>query len=541
MSLQNVSLGARVAAVFFTIAFLTGAMTLLVAHNGAQLAKRSHDIRERQHVAVYTLADMQRLTERFYTLQGHIILAKDTAAQAELRAKADRLLAEYDALDRTLRQSTTSESEKKSYDAVDALWRDIVHSYKSGPQTPEQTEHAFDNLRREANALEELQHTLFQRSSLAVDNLLYSMRRGVMAMQIVIIAAIVAGFFVITRSVSSPVQRLTAQMMAMSEGALENEVPHTPREDEIGHMARALEVLRRGSLKAQNLAQEKINRADKIEKLLGAFDTSVTGALQTVAAAATELESTAAEMDAVARETGRQAQSARDAGALTSSGLKTTAGATEEINAALHEVARQAAHTSKTVDDAMRQTHHTHTIVSALEEAGLKIGDIVKVISDIAEQTNLLALNAAIEAARAGDAGRGFAVVAAEVKSLAGQTARATQDISAQIEGMQGSTKEATKAIRVILGTVETVQFAAASIAGAVEEQTAAASEIAKSTGLAATSAKEVADGISGLSHAALRTDSAAAQLLSAAGALAREAETLKARVDRFFRDIRSA
>lgn len=62
-----------------------------------------------------------------------------------------------------------------------------------------------------------------------------------------------------------------------------------------------------------------------------------------------------------------------------------------------------------------------------------QVKDILVVIGDIADQTNLLALNAAIEAARVGEHGRGFAVVADEVRKLAERTQKSLQEINATI------------------------------------------------------------------------------------------------------------
>ncbi len=76
--------------------------------------------------------------------------------------------------------------------------------------------------------------------------------------------------------------------------------------------------------------------------------------------------------------------------------------------------------------------------------AAQKIGDVVKLISEIAAQTNLLALNATIEAARAGEAGRGFAVVASEVKAQASQTSKATDEISSQVGAIQSANPRST-------------------------------------------------------------------------------------------------
>jgi len=87
------------------------------------------------------------------------------------------------------------------------------------------------------------------------------------------------------------------------------------------------------------------------------------------------------------------------------------------------------------------------SIMNALKEQSVQIGDIVSTIRNISSQTNLLALNAAIEAAHAGEAGRGFAVVANEIRKLAETSGQSTEEISRILESIQDQTNEAAKRI----------------------------------------------------------------------------------------------
>ncbi|WP_204313252.1 hypothetical protein, partial [Klebsiella michiganensis] len=83
--------------------------------------------------------------------------------------------------------------------------------------------------------------------------------------------------------------------------------------DEIGEMARAVEVFKRSMIDADRLAAErraeqesKEQRQKVIEDYIVEFDRSVRQALENIASASTELRATATGMSATAEETQRQ-------------------------------------------------------------------------------------------------------------------------------------------------------------------------------------------------------------------------------------------
>jgi methyl-accepting chemotaxis protein len=289
------------------------------------------------------------------------------------------------------------------------------------------------------------------------------------------------------------------------------------------------------------LLTERAQRTKRLDGLLHGFEETTAGLVNTVAAAATELEATARAMTETTGQTTQQATNVTEAVEAASANVQTVASAAEQLTASISEIARQVAQSSEIADRAVQDANRTDGIVKTLADGAQKIGDVVGLINTIAGQTNLLALNATIEAARAGDAGKGFAVVASEVKSLANQTAKATDDISQQIAQIQLATKEAVAAIEAISHTIGEVSRIAAAIAAAVEEQGAATQEIARNVHEAAASTQQVSANIAGVSRGATQTGTAASHVLEAAGDVSKQAERLSGDVRQFITGVKAA
>jgi len=330
--------------------------------------------------------------------------------------------------------------------------------------------------------------------------------------------------------VVSPIKALSSTMERLSKGDFQVRVEGEDRRDELGGMARAVQVfkdagLEKQRLEAEAIAQRSLSEKERIkaeeakartakeqaqvvtsigtglerlsagdltfqlkeafapeyEKLRADFNGAMSQlrqTMQTVIGRTHGLRSGGQEItqasDDLSKRTEQQAAS-----------LEETAAALDQITATVKKTADGAIEARKVVavakDDAEKSGAVVREAVGAMtriEDSSNKIGQIIGVIDEIAFQTNLLALNAGVEAARAGDAGKGFAVVASEVRALAQRSAEAAKEIKALIDDSVGHVDaggkmvgDAGQIIREVVSSIKRVTDVVSEISASSREQ----------------------------------------------------------------------
>jgi methyl-accepting chemotaxis protein len=351
------------------------------------------------------------------------------------------------------------------------------------------------------------------------------------------------------RSISRPLAVLGGRMQRLAGGDMGEDIAEAVRRDEVGDMARTVQVFQRNLQEVQRLELEQEQAKERAEAerrvalndMAQQFEDTVKGVVDALDASAKAMEASAGEMSQKSEDAGRHAGDARNASKTAAQNVQTVAAAAEELSASISEIGSKVAQSTDLTVQAVEEASQAYAVIEHLASASVTIGKVVDFINSIAGQTNLLALNATIEAARAGNAGKGFAVVAGEVKQLATQTAQATREITAQIGILQAASEQAVDGIGQVRRTIERVNDAAAAIAGAVTEQDAATAEISRSSQETAAGVDRMALGISIAGDAAEATGEVAKRVLAASRTTSEQSQEIQRRVHDFLGSVRSS
>jgi methyl-accepting chemotaxis protein len=353
----------------------------------------------------------------------------------------------------------------------------------------------------------------------------------------------------IGRSISRPIGGLAGTMQTLAAGNMTIVVPYVAERNEIGQMARAVEVFRASMTEAEALRIEQENlkqaaaaeRRTSLLRMAEEFEDAIGGIVEAVSASSAEMRRSAQTLTTSAQHTSDKSSEIVALSDEASRNVSAVAGASEELFASISEISQRLAQAVQTTDEANAEAQTAAGMMRSLDRATGQIGEVIGLINSIASQTNLLALNATIEAARAGEAGKGFAIVASEVKALAQQTANATEEIRTQVGAIQQEAAAALKSISGVTRTVTDVSELVTAVAAATEEQTAATEEISRRVQQVASGTEAVSVNMGIVAAAMGGTRTEADQVLDAATHLAERGSTLKQKVGAFLENIRAA
>jgi methyl-accepting chemotaxis protein len=282
------------------------------------------------------------------------------------------------------------------------------------------------------------------------DNLIQNKRNNLILVSLSLLAALFffsIGMLVLVRKlIVTPMGKTMQMIKEMERGRLDNRLEMN-QEDEIGQMARTMDIF------AESLQIEVVRSLQKMAAGDLTYEVTPKDEYDEVRNAlkktGEDLNAIMEQIDVAADQMASGAVQVTDSSQSLSQGATEQATSLEEISSSLTQMSNQTKTNAENANEANQLTDEAkkgaekgnlqmQDMVAAMgkiNDASQNISRIIKVIDEIAFQTNLLALNAAVEAARAGKHGKGFAVVAEEVRSLAGRSAKAARETAELIEG----------------------------------------------------------------------------------------------------------
>jgi methyl-accepting chemotaxis protein len=153
----------------------------------------------------------------------------------------------------------------------------------------------------------------------------------------------------VARSVVKPMSRLKDRMAALSNGELDPPVVDADRRDEIGEMARTVQVFKGAMVETNRLRVEQLEveqrqlqqRKTDMHRLADDFENAVGEIIETVSSASSKLENSASTLTTTAERAEELTTKVAAASGEASTNVQSVASATEELTASVNEISQQ--------------------------------------------------------------------------------------------------------------------------------------------------------------------------------------------------------
>ncbi len=354
-------------------------------------------------------------------------------------------------------------------------------------------------------------------------------------------------------------EQLRAQVMTSGIGllvvAIVLTIPAVQIMRKVRRAAEHADQIASGDLSVALATREGGDEIESLLRSLSAMSHALRRIVHGVKQATVNINSTATQLAATAREQDGSAQSLGASTTQIAAAVKEISTTSAELSTLMQSVDASANATAalardgtsalgemttamQTLDDGTRSIAGR---LSAISEKASAINSIVTTITKVADQTNLLSVNAAIEAEKAGEHGVGFLVVAREIRRLADQTAAATLDIEQTVRHMQGAVSAGVMEMdrysdHVRRGVGETARIGGqlGQIITEVERGTADFNRVSEGMRAQTEGARQISDAMGQLSAGAREAVTAAQETCKAAAMLQESISTLRQGVAAF-------
>ncbi|QDM25174.1 HAMP domain-containing protein [Tardiphaga sp. vice304] len=206
----------------------------------------------------------------------------------------------------------------------------------------------MDGIRQLANKAAEEESSLMGARSAAAAAATSSSYTMIIVGGVCMLAIAIIGLLVLNSGVARPIIRMTGAMAKLADNDLTVDVVGSERRDEIGAMAKAVQVFKDNAVRVVALEADQkktelaaaAQRKAEMHKLAEDFEGAVGQIVHTVSAASSQLESSASKLSTTAERSQQQTSAVAAASDEASANVQSVASATEEMASSVNEISR---------------------------------------------------------------------------------------------------------------------------------------------------------------------------------------------------------